>query len=92
MANLKPTPAVVSTVRTRTPEQERHRNAALSKAIEFAKVPLLTNLIYFAWRWIAVLKCIGSASGIELTAYIGFLLVEWTFQGINKMHCKQIGN
>ena len=81
MEILKPTPEVVSTLRTRTPEQEEQRNVALKKAIKFAKAPLLTNLIYFAWRWITVVKCIGTASGIELTAYVGFLLVEWTFQG-----------
>lgn len=60
---------------------EKRRNVALQKAIEFAKILLLTNVVYFSWRWINVLSNIPSSNGYSIAAYIGFLLVEGTFGG-----------
>ena len=65
----------------RTAEDEKTRNVALKRAIGFSKVPLLTNLIYFAWRWVSVFKCAPNSSGAEIAAYIAFLVVEWIFAG-----------
>lgn len=79
--NITATRPVLSTLKKRTPEAERSRNAALKHAIEFAKVPLLANTVYFTWRWISVAKSAPYASHAELAAYIAFLLVEWVFGG-----------
>ncbi|CAK3941915.1 glycosyl transferas [Lecanosticta acicola] len=73
------TASAVSIHQRRTEEEQQQRNVALKKAIGFAQVPLLTNLVYFAWRWFSVLKCIPSSGGSEIVAFVGFLLVEWIF-------------
>lgn len=61
--------------------REQRRNDALKRAIGFSKVPLLTGLIYFAWRGANILQCWGTASSSQLLMYIGFFVVEWTFAG-----------
>lgn len=79
--NITATRPVLSTLKKRTPEDERKRNAALKRAIAFTKVPLLANTIYFTWRWISIARSIPYASHAKLAAYISFLLVEWIFGG-----------
>jgi hypothetical protein len=60
---------------------EDRRNSALAKAISFAKVPLLINILYFGWRWLDVFSSLRSSSTVEGIAWIAFLLVEGTFAG-----------
>ncbi|KAK4501022.1 hypothetical protein PRZ48_006828 [Zasmidium cellare] len=82
--NITATRPVLSTLKKRTPQEDRQRNGALKRAINFAKVPLLANTIYFTWRWISVAKSAPYASHAELAAYISFILVEWVF-GVSGM-------
>lgn len=59
--------------------REQRRNDALRRAIAFGKIPLLTGLIYFAWRGVSIVQTLGTASGSQLALYITFFVVEWTF-------------
>jgi len=76
---ILPSPVKVSNHRRRTEEEEQQRNAALKKAVQWAKVPLIANFVYFLWRWLVVLKGIPSSTGRELAIYVGFIFIEWTF-------------
>jgi hypothetical protein len=59
--------------------REQRRNDALKRAIAFSKFPLITGLLYFAWRTISIILSFGSSSWSELAVFIGFFVVEWTF-------------
>jgi hypothetical protein len=59
--------------------REQRRNDALKRAIAFSKFPLITGLLYFAWRTVSIVLSFGSSSWGELAVFIGFFVVEWTF-------------
>jgi hypothetical protein len=69
----KPASAVV--------DRQQRRNNALKRAIAFSKYPILTGLIYFAWRFVSIIRSFGSSSWGEIGVFIGFFVVEWTFAG-----------
>jgi hypothetical protein len=62
-------------------DRQQRRNDALKRAIAFSKYPIITGLIYFAWRSVSIIQSFGSSSWGELGVYIGFFVVEWTFAG-----------
>lgn len=81
MGAIVKTDLEISTSQRRDTKAEERRNAALKRAINYAKIPLLTNLVYFGWRWVDVLSNVRGSSGSEIAAWIAFLLVEGTFAG-----------